>query len=250
MSEHIAISTEDQIMKIQFNRPEKKNALTQAMYTEVKEALEAADADNSIRVVYISGAGENFTSGNDIKDFAQTVSTGGISTAVAFLQILNQVNTPLVAVVEGAAVGIGTTMLLHCDLAYAGSQTRFQMPFVNLGLVPEAGSSFLLPHLIGPARAMELLLFGEPFDATTALDLGIVNAVLPEADLHAHAWQKTKQLAQQPPHAVKHTKRLVKRALRPAITDAMNAENQVFAELLQSPEAQAAFQAFLTKKKG
>src|SRR6476659_4440328 len=177
MAEHIVVSIEDRILTLRFDRPEKKNALTRGMYVGMIEALKQADTDPNVRVVLITGTEVCFTAGNDLVDFANA-KPGETSPAILFLQTLIAAQKPVVAAVGGVAVGIGTTMLLHCDLVYAASDARFQLPFVNLGLCPEAGSSVMLPELMGHRRAAELLLFGEPFSAEVARELGIVNAVI------------------------------------------------------------------------
>src|SRR5260221_10133706 len=182
MAEHISISVQDRVFTVRMDRPEKKNALTRGMYLGLTEALQKAQADPAVRVILISGAKDCFTAGNDLVDFANA-QPGESSPAILFLQTLAAAHKPVLAAVAGVAVGIGTTMLLHCDLVYAASTARFQLPFVNLGLCPEARSSVLLPALMGHHRAAELLFFGEQFSADVALQLGIVNQVLPEQEL-------------------------------------------------------------------
>src|SRR5579859_2852641 len=177
--------TSDGACEIAMARPQRKNALTLAMYAAMTEALEAAGRDDAVRAVLIRGEGGSFTSGNDLGDFMQSPPTDENSPVLRFLAKLSAFDKPLVAAVEGHAIGIGTTMLLHCDLVYAAPSARFQLPFVNLALVPEAASSFLLPRLAGHVHAAELLFFGEPFDAATARDLGIVNAVADDVTAHA-----------------------------------------------------------------
>ncbi|HEV7522714.1 MAG TPA: enoyl-CoA hydratase-related protein, partial [Candidatus Angelobacter sp.] len=182
MAEHLNVSVQDRILTLQLDRPEKKNALTRGMYLGMIEALRQAESDSSVRVVLITGTAGCFTAGNDLMDFA-TAKPGETSPAILYLQALAAAPKPVIAAVAGVAVGIGTTMLLHCDLVYAASDARFQLPFVNLGLCPEAGSSAILPALVGHRQAAELLYFGEPFTADTARNLGIVNAIVDSNDL-------------------------------------------------------------------
>src|SRR6476660_7811721 len=182
MAEHIVVSIQDRVLTLRLDRPEKKNALTLGMYRGMIEALQQAEADPAVRVVLITGSNDCFTAGNDLMDFANA-KPGETSPAIIYLQTLAAAQKPVIAAVAGVAVGIGTTMLLHCDLAYAASGARFQLPFVNLGLCPEAGSSVMLPELMGHRRAAELLLFGEPFSSEKALELGIINAVYPGGEL-------------------------------------------------------------------
>jgi enoyl-CoA hydratase/carnithine racemase len=247
MSEHISISTEGRILTIRMQRPEKKNALTREMYLGMNEGLKQADADAGIRVVLITGTEDCFTAGNDLVDFANA-QPGETSPAILYLQTLAAMKKPVVATVNGVAVGIGTTMLLHCDLVYADSTARFQLPFVNLGLCPEAGSSMILPALAGQRRAAELLFFGEPFSAETARELGIVNEVA-RGPAHEVALAKAQQLAEKPPSALRATKALLKHAVSPAIAEAMARETQQFAALLQGPEAKEAMMAFMQRRK-
>ena len=178
--EHIITENRDGILRIEINRPDKKNALTAAMYQAMADALKAAEADSKVRVVLIHGKSDLFTAGNDLQDFLDNRSRDENRPAFQFLRNISRAQKPIVAAVAGAAVGIGTTMLLHCDLVYAAPNARLQLPFVNLGLVPEAASSLLLPALVGYQRAAELLLLGEPFSAQTAKEIGLVTAVVPE----------------------------------------------------------------------
>ena len=246
MSEHISVSIQDRILALRMQRPEKKNALTREMYLGMNDALKQADADANVRVVLITGTEDCFTAGNDLVDFANA-KPGETSPAILYLQTLAATKKPVLAAVSGVAVGIGTTMLLHCDLVYAGSTARFQLPFVNLGLCPEAGSSMILPGLVGQRKAAELLFFGDPFSADTARELGIVNEVVEDAA--AAAMAKANQLAEKPPSALRTTKALLKYAMSPAIADAMVRETQQFAALLQGPEAKEAMMAFMQRRK-
>ncbi|HEY1936878.1 MAG TPA: enoyl-CoA hydratase [Candidatus Angelobacter sp.] len=248
MPEHIVVSIQYRVLCIRLDRLEKKNALTRDMYLAMIEALKQADANPDARVVVISGAQDCFTAGNDLVDFANA-KPGESSPAILYLQTLAATQKPVIAAVGGVAVGIGTTMLLHCDLVYAATNARFQLPFVNLGLCPEAASSVLLPELMGHRRAAELLFFGEPFTATTACDLGIVNAVVEPGELMTTAITRAKQLAEKPPSALRTAKALLKRGGAAAVADAMAAETQQFAALLQGPEAREAMMAFMQRRK-
>jgi enoyl-CoA hydratase/carnithine racemase len=248
MAENIVVSVQDRILLLRLDRPEKKNALTRAMYLGMIEAIRQAEADSAVRVVLITGAEDCFTAGNDLMDFANA-KPGETSPAILYLQTLAAAQKPVIAAVGGVAVGIGTTMLLHCDLVYAASDARFQFPFVNLGLCPEAGSSVLLPELMGHRRAAELLFFGEAFNAGVAHDLGIVNAVVPASELLSTSTAKAQQLAEKPPSALRTTKALLKRSMANAIADAMAKETEQFAALLQGPEAREAMMAFMQRRK-
>ncbi|HEX4602691.1 MAG TPA: enoyl-CoA hydratase [Candidatus Angelobacter sp.] len=248
MAEHIIVSVQDRVLTLRLDRPEKKNALTLGMYRGMIEALQQAEADAAVRVVLITGTADCFTAGNDLMDFANA-KPGEASPAITYLQTLAAAQKPVVAAVAGVAVGIGTTMLLHCDLAYAAAGARFQLPFVNLGLCPEAGSSVTLPALMGHRRAAELLFFGEPFSAEVAHELGIVNAVLPAGELLGAATAKAQLLAEKPPSALRTTKALLKHGPSGAIADAMARETEKFAALLQGPEAREAMMAFMQRRK-
>jgi enoyl-CoA hydratase/carnithine racemase len=248
MAEHIVVSLQDRVLSIRLDRLEKKNALTRGMYLGMIEALQQAEADTNVRVVLISGTPECFTAGNDLMDFA-AAKPGETSPAITYLQALAAAQKPVIAAVGGVAVGIGTTMLLHCDLVYSATDARFQLPFVNLGLCPEAGSSVMLPELMGHRRAAELLFFGEPFNAEAAHAMGIVNAVVPGSELLATAMAKAQILAEKPPSALRITKALLKRGAAGAISDGMAAETEKFAALLQGPEAKEAMMAFMQRRK-
>ena len=248
---HIVVVTDvtDRVLCIEINRPEKKNALTQAMYQAMADALRAADADPAVRAVLIRGKADLFTSGNDLKDFLDNPPRDQDRPVFQFLHAISHAQKPVVAAVAGAAVGIGTTMLLHCDLVYAAPNARFQLPFVNLGLVPEAASSLLLPALAGYQRAAELLLLGEPFTAERALEIGLVNAIVPEDRLIDTAMAQAKKLAQKPAGALRLAKQLMKQGQLAAVEQQMKLEAVHFAERLGSPEAKEAFSAFLEKRK-
>lgn len=249
MSQHIIIETRDRITRIELNRPEKKNALSPDMYAAMAQALKAADADAQVRAVLIHGQRDCFTSGNDVKDFLELPRGPGDSPASAFLRAISTARKPLVAAVGGPAVGIGTTMLLHCDLVYAAPNARLQMPFVPLGLLPEAASSLLLPAMAGYRRAAEMLLLGGPFSAEKALAAGIVTEIVPEGELLERARQAAAALAALPPESVRMTKELMKRGLAPAVQERMTEELRLFGERLRSPEAKEALSAFMEKRK-
>ena len=249
MSEHILVETKDRVTRIELNRPDKKNALTTGMYAAMAEALLAADADAQVRAVLIHGQPGCFCSGNDVKDFLTLEREPGASPASGFLRALSTARKPLVAAVDGPAVGIGTTMLLHCDLVYAAPTARLQLPFVPLGLLPEAASSLLLPRLAGYQRAAELLLLGQPFSADKALAAGIVSEIVPEGELPERARQAALALAALPPASVRMTKALMKREAAAAVQERITEELQLFGERLRSPEAKEALGAFLEKRK-
>jgi enoyl-CoA hydratase/carnithine racemase len=232
-----------------FNRPAKKNALTVAMYATLAERLDEAAALPGVRAVVLTGAGDAFTSGNDLGDFMAHPSMDADHHVVKFLRALVRFPKPIVAAVNGAAIGIGTTMLLHCDLVLAAASARFQLPFVKLGLSPEGGSSLLLPRLAGFQRAAELLLWGEPFDARAAHGIGLVNDVHPEAELAAQVASRLEKLLELPPQAVIAAKELLRRPMREELERTMIAESVVFGERLGSAEAAEAFTAFFEKRK-
>lgn len=248
MSEHVVISHADGVMEIRLNRPEKKNALTRAMYDAMADAFERADADPTTRVALLTGTGDAFTSGNDISDFQTRASSGRGGSASRFLPAIASMQKPLIAAVNGAAIGVGTTMLMHCDLIVAARSARFVMPFTGLGLVPEAASSLLVPRLVGHKRASALLLLGEPLDAETALAWGLVNRVVDDAALMPTAREIARRLAALPPQAVRLTKRLIKHGA-PDVAARMAEEGQLFAERVASPEAKEAFAAFMEKRR-
>ncbi len=249
MAEQIDFQIADGVARIGINRPEKKNALTAAMYTSLVEAFQQAESTKSVRVSLVHGTDDCFTAGNDLQDFMNSPPTDDSSPTVQFLKTIHAARKPIVAAVAGPAVGIGTTLLLHCDLVYADPNARFQLPFVNLGLCPEAGSSFLLPQLIGHARAAELLLFGEMFSAATALELGLINGITPEGKVVATAAEKAKLLAQRPAASLLLTKDLLKKAHFRLIAQTIDDELAQFGARLKSPEAAEAFRAFFERRK-
>ena len=247
MSEHIAITRTGHVLEVRLNRPEKKNALTRAMYNAMADAFDTADRDPAIRVVLLTGTGDTFTSGNDIKDFQTRAADGVEGAGSRFLPTISTMQTPLLAAVNGAAVGVGTTMLAHCDLIVAARSARFVMPFTSLGLVPEAASSLLFPRLLGLQRASALLLLGEAMDADTALQCGFVNRVVDDAALMDAARDMAKRLAMLPPEAVRLTKRLIRHGA-PDVAGRIAEELALFRERLGSPEAKEAFAAFMEKR--
>ena len=245
----ILVADEGRVRVIRMNRPAKKNALTQAMYAALADALTLADGDAQVRVILLTGTDDVFSAGNDIGDFAANFSLDEDSPVSRFLYGLTTVAKPIVAAVNGPAVGIGTTMLLHCDLVYCGRGARFQLPFVNLGLVPEGGSSLMLPEMLGHRRAAELLLLGEPFDAETAREYALVNAVLADGEVYAHAMGIAQTLATKAPAALRLSKQLMKRWSDERLHAAMRAEADVFAQRLHTPEVAEATAAFMQRRK-
>lgn len=237
------------VFRLQMNRPEKKNAITRAMYAALADALAEAGGDDAVRVVLVTGASGTFTAGNDLGDFMDDPPRDESAPVFRFLRGISTFEKPLVAAVAGAAVGIGTTMLLHCDCVYAADDARFALPFVNLGLCPEAASSLLLPLVAGYHRAAELLLLGEPFDARRAEACDIVTQVVPADRLEATALATARKLAALPPAALRVSKALMKRALAPQVAAAMDAERDAFSARLRSAEAKEAFAAFFERRK-
>jgi enoyl-CoA hydratase/carnithine racemase len=241
------------VATIEIARPEKKNALTVAMYTAMAEALDAATADAGVRAVLITGQPGVFTSGNDIEDFMSRPPGGtgdaADSPVIRFMHSLLACDKPVVAAVTGAAIGIGTTMLLHCDFVYVADDARLAMPFVGLGLLPEFASSLLVPQLMGARRGAEKLLLGDPFTAEQAVECGLANAVLPAGELLAHARRVAERFNHLPPGAVREAKRLMREPQREAVLQAIRTESTLFAKRLRSPEAMEAFQAFFQKRK-
>ena len=245
MSEHIAVIEQAGVLEIHIDRPDKKNALTTAMYRAMTAALADASARADIGAVLFAGRGDAFCAGNDLKDFLAGPEGG--AAAFAFIRAIAAFDKPLVAAVQGLAVGVGTTMLFHCDLIYAAPDARFVMPFVNLGIVPEAGSSLLAPALMGHAKAAAMLMLGEPMDAQGADRVGLVTAIVPADQLLDHARARAAALMAKPPQALAVTRRLMKGD--PAmLTARIEEEARLFRESLTSPEAQEAFTAFFEKR--
>ena len=249
MSSHITVADDGPIRTVRMNRPDKKNALTASMYEAMAAALEDANGDATIRCVVIAGAPGAFSAGNDLVEFSQAAASGeGLgSSATRFLHALARSERPLIAAVQGPAVGVGTTMLLHCDYVVAAADARFSTPFVNLGLVPEAASSLLAPRLMGHRRAFELLVMGRPLDAAAAQSCGLVNTVVPPGEVDAAAMKAARDIAALPAEAVAASRRLMRTP--DDIIARIDEEVRVFKERLQSAEARAAFDAFLTRKR-
>lgn len=237
------------IMTVEFNRPEKKNAITSAMYQAMAEALADAEADASVRAILFIGKPDIFTAGNDLEDFLQDKDLGEGRPVFRFMHALSTATKPVVAAVAGAAVGIGTTMLLHCDLVYAADNARFSMPFTPLGLCPEFASSLLLQQVAGYQRAAEKLLLGEAFVAEEAYEMGFVSRVVPAVELVEFAQAQAMKLAVLPPSSLRVTKRLMKGAQAEAVRMRMQEENAHFGEMLGAAEAKEAFTAFFEKRK-
>jgi len=248
-TELVRIDLQEGICIIQFTRPGKKNALNSEMYTAIIGALRSADDDDRIRVIVITGTQDCFTSGNDLADFLASPRAGEAPPAMVFLTAISEARKPIVAAVQGTAVGVGVTMLLHCDLVFAGRSALFRMPFVNLGLCPEAGSTLLLPRMMGHQRAAELLLLGEPFTAEKAREVGIVNSVFPDDEVIEMSMAKARQLAKQPPAAVRLAKSLLKREYAASLRETIAYEGKHFRDLLKSPEAMEALKAFMERRK-
>jgi enoyl-CoA hydratase/carnithine racemase len=249
MTTHIVTAVADRILSVAINRPERKNALTVDMYSALVAALERAAADPGIRVVFLHGHPQVFTSGNDLADFMDLSTAFDEDRPVFhFLRAISTAPKPIVAAVIGPAIGIGTTLLLHCDLVYAAESARFQLPFVNLALVPEAASTHLLPMSIGYQRAAELLLLGEPFSAAKAREYGIVTEVVSDAQTLDTARAAAVKLAAKPPAALRLTKMLLKQSAADAVSGRLSEEGRHFARQRQSPEAAEAFRAFFEKR--
>jgi enoyl-CoA hydratase/carnithine racemase len=245
----IRTETSERIARIRFDRPEKKNAITAQMYEQLAGALASADADPGVRAILIHGRPDCFTAGNDLADFLERPPREETSGTFRVLKLLPALAKPVVGAVGGPAVGIGTTLLLHCELVYASPGARFQLPFVALGVVPEAGSSLLLPLLAGYQRAAELLLLGEPFGADKAYECGLVTRIVPEPELLERALEAARALAALPPASVQLTKKLMKSPHSRALARQMAEEGRRFRERLSSPEAKEAMSAFLEKRK-
>lgn len=236
------------VLTLSFNRPERKNALTLAMYGALADLIKTADADNEVRVLVLTGTDEFFTSGNDLMDFMNEPEIHDNHPVVRFMETLRHCSKPVVAVVRGHAVGIGTTMLLHCDLVYAADDARLQLPFVNLGLCPEYASSYLVPRLVGQQKAAELFLLGEPFSGADAAALGLVTKSVPWDELTEYSRAKIARLAQQPPGAVRRTKALLRVATNVAVDSSLSTEYAGFAAGLASEECKESVTAFFEKR--
>jgi enoyl-CoA hydratase/carnithine racemase len=236
------------ILSVQLNRPAKKNAMSSSMYLAMAEILNDAAKDDDVRVVLWHGAGDSFTAGNDIEDFVKNPPRPGESAQARLMHALVEFDKPLIAAVQGLAIGGGTTMLGHCDVVYAGANAKFQIPFVNLGLVNEFGSSYLLPMRVSYLRAAELVLLGKPIDATRAAEIGLVTEVVPDGTLMTIATETALKLAEKPTGALRACKRLMKLTIREPLLQAIARENEEFAARVTSDEAKAAFQAFFSRR--
>lgn len=246
--DEIVTERSEGVLRVELNRPEKKNALTSSMYAKLADIFNEAGKDDSIRVVLWHGAGDAFSAGNDIQDFLKNPPGAGESPQARLMSALADFGKPIVAAVRGAAIGSGTTVLLHCDFVYAGESTRFQMPFINLAVVPEFGSSYAVPAAIGHIRAAELILLGSPFDARRATELGLVTQVVLDENLLPVASETARKLAAKPAGALQASKRLLKRSFRDQVKAAMQAENEAFSVHVRSEEAKEALTAFLEKR--
>lgn len=249
MTEDIKVHAEAGVTTITLNRVDRKNSITAAMYGAMADALDAAAADADTRVVLFQGHETVFSAGNDIGDFLNKPPAGTGSPVFRFLRGIASFPKPLVASVCGPAVGVGTTMLLHCDLVYAGDNAAFSVPFVNLGLCPEAASSLLIPQMLGYHRAAEAFLLGEPFMAEAALEVGLVNRVLPPTETNGYAQSVARRLAAKPLSSLVETKRLMKKGQQQAVLQQMADEGESFARMLGEPAAREAFTAFMEKRK-
>ncbi len=245
----IKTGTVNGVATIEIARPEKKNALTMQMYQAMADALNAAKADPAVRAVLITGQPGIFTSGNDIEDFMQRPPGSTESPAFVFMKALMGCDKPVIAAVTGAAIGIGTTMLLHCDFVFVSDEARLAMPFVSLGLVPEFASSVIVPQLMGHVRAAEKILLGDPFTGAEAVECGIANAVLPADEVVLHARRIAERFNALPPTSVRESKRLMRRGRETWAHETIQVEAKAFAEQLRSPEAKEAFSAFFQKRK-
>ncbi|MDY0743886.1 enoyl-CoA hydratase [Paucibacter sp. R3-3] len=239
----------DGVATIEIARPEKKNALTQQMYQDMADGINAAAANGEVRAILITGQPGIFTSGNDIEDFMNSPRKGLDAPVFQFMEALIGCDKPVIAAVTGAAIGIGTTMLLHCDFVYVADDARLAMPFVSLGLVPEFASSVIVPQLMGNRRAAERILLGDPFTGEQAVECGIANAVLPASEVLKHARRVAERFNSLAPGAVRDSKRLMREPQRAQLREVYKAEAEVFGARLRSPEATEAFQAFFQKRK-
>ena len=255
MSDYIKIHSQDSILKIGFNRPDKKNALNSEMYYTVRDALVSASEDSSVRVIVLYGEGGDFTSGNDVKDFLAFATTkiseenGSEFPAKEFLDVLIPYNKPVIAAVDGVAVGIGATLTQHCDLVYASKEAKFHMPFVNLGLNPEAGTSFVLPKLVGYHNAAEILLSGDMFTSQRAHEMGFINGVVEQSELMDFVMNKAKNISELAPTPVRLAKQMMKEHFVDQLIEVNQAEFNSFVNRMKSPEALEAMQAFMQKRK-
>jgi enoyl-CoA hydratase/carnithine racemase len=236
------------ILRVQFNRPSKKNAMTSAMYITMADLLNNAAKDDGVRVVLCHGAGDSFCAGNDLEDFLKNPMGSGDSPQSRLIDALINFDKPIVAAVRGAAIGGGTTMLTHCDFVYASETAKFQMPFINLALVPEFGTSYSIPARIGYLRAAELIQLGQPFDAQRAVELGLVTRVVPDQKLLATATETAQNLAEKPAGALQACKRLMRQPVRAQLEQAAKLENEEFSARLRSADSKEAITAFFEKR--
>ena len=246
--DEIITERSESILRVMLNRPTRRNAMTSSMYLTLADVFDDAASDQGIRAVLWHGAGDSFCAGNDVEDFLKNPPGPGDSPQSKLMHALVDFDKPLIAAVHGAAIGGGTTMLTHCDFVYAGESAKFQMPFINLAVVPEFGSSCTVPARIGHIRAAELILLGLPFDARRAADLGLVTQVVSDRNLLATATEIARKLAAKPAGALQASKRLLKRPFREQIKAAMKAENEAFSALVRSADAKEALTAFLEKR--
>jgi enoyl-CoA hydratase/carnithine racemase len=243
----LLIQRDGTILRVTLNRPAKKNAMTSAMYDDLANVLNDAAKTDDVRVVVWDGAGDSFCAGNDIEDFLKNPPGSGDSAQARLGKAMINFSKPLIAAVQGAAVGGGTTLLTHCDFVYAGESAKFQIPFINLGLVPEFGSSFSIPSRIGHLRAAELIFLGQPFDAHRAAELGLVTRVVQDHELLATATETAKKLAEKSPGALQASKKLMKQSSREQIEQAIKSENEEFGTRVRSAEVTDIFKAFMQK---
>lgn len=249
MTDQLIAELKDHILTLRFNRAEKKNALTAEMYQATADALTQAAANPDVRVVLLTGTKGCFSAGNDLQDFLQNPPLAPNAPVVQFMRGIATFPKPIVAAVQGFAVGVGTTMLMQCDLVYASEAAKLQLPFVNIGICPELASSYILPRLMGNARAAELVLLGEAFTAHKALEYGIVNEVLPDDQVEARALNRAQRLAAQPPESLRTAKMLLRRWNQDAVLEAIQFEAGFFMPMLGKPEAKEAMSAFIEKRK-
>ena len=244
----IAISRDQGVLALGLNRPQKLNAITREMYATLAREINGANGDDEIGSVLIYGEGDDFTSGNDLNDFLEHPPTGDESPVWHFLTAIRDFSKPLLAAISGRAVGVGVTMLFHCDYVIAGRNSKLSMPFVNLGLVPEAGSSYLLPLIAGHQRAAEMFMLGEVFSAQRGYEAGFINEVVDEEEVAVRAGERAKHLADQPRTAIRETKRLLRQDHKEQLTAVMAEEAKLFTAALASDEAREAFMKFLMKR--
>ncbi len=248
MTEHIITSKVESALCIQLHRPEKKNALTAEMYTKIAEGMRNADTDDSISAIILHGLEDCFTSGNDLAGFRNGPSPNRIYPHNIYIDALRHVRKPVIAAVDGLCLGIGTIMLFHCDFVYAGPKTRFSLPFVNLGLSPEGGTSYILPHLIGYQKAAEIILLGEPFGSELAERIGLVNEIVPACDLMDRALDVAGKLACKNSDAIRAAKALLKCGMDDAVNTALSRELDLFNERMAAPEVRETISGFFKKK--